>query len=158
MQKRSSMRGWDSLYNTQEYASINQINTITNTKPVMEKSQHQIYGSQTPDIWKSNTRYMEVKHQIYESQTPDIWKSNTRYMEVKHRIYGSQTPDIWKKATITPILKPGKDKHNPLSYRPISLTSTFSKLLQKMIKARLCNYLECNNLISKYLAGCRVFL
>jgi len=67
----------------------------------------------------------------------------------------SQTPDIWKNATITPILKPGKDKHNPSSYRPISLTSTFSKLLQKMIKARLCNYLEYNNLISKYQAGCR---
>ena len=24
-----------------------------------------------------------------------------------------------------------------------------------MTKARLCNYLECNNLISKYQAGCR---
>lgn len=65
------------------------------------------------------------------------------------------TPDSWSEAIIMPILKQNKDKHDPASYRPISLTSTFTKLMQKMIKPRLCNYLETNKLISKYQSGCR---
>lgn len=48
-----------------------------------------------------------------------------------------------------------KPKEEPTSYRPISLTSTFTKLMQKMIKPRLCNILEKHNLISKYQSGCR---
>ena len=64
-------------------------------------------------------------------------------------------PDEWHEATIIPILKPNKPKESPASYRPISLTSTFTKLMQKMIKPRLCAYLEKHNLISKNQSGCR---
>lgn len=67
----------------------------------------------------------------------------------------NSSPDSWSEAIIIPILKPNKDKTDPASYRPISLTSTFTKLIQKMIKPRLCNFLETNNLISKYQSGCR---
>ena len=52
------------------------------------------------------------------------------------------SPDEWSQATIIPILKPGKDKQDPKSYRPISLTSCLSKTMQRMIKARLVNYVE----------------
>jgi hypothetical protein len=65
------------------------------------------------------------------------------------------TPLSWNKAIIIPLLKPNKDKNDPASYRLISLTSTFTKLMQKMIKPRLCNYLEYNNLISPAQSGCR---
>ena len=67
-----------------------------------------------------------------------------------------KTPDSWHEATIIPLLKPNKPKNDPASYRPVSLTSTFTKLMQKMIKPRLCNYLEKNNLLSKYQSGCRL--
>ena len=53
-----------------------------------------------------------------------------------------KTPDSWSEATIIPILKPTKNSEYPASYRPISLTSTFTKLMQKMIKPRLCSFLE----------------
>ena len=53
-----------------------------------------------------------------------------------------KTPDAWNAATIIPLLKLNKARHDPASYRPISLTSTFTKLMQKMIKPRLCNHLE----------------
>ena len=66
-----------------------------------------------------------------------------------------KTPDSWSEAIIIPILKPNKSSEDPASYRPISLTSTFTKLMQKMIKPRLCNYLEENNLLSDYQSGCR---
>ena len=59
-------------------------------------------------------------------------------------------PDSWHEATIIRLLKPNKPKNDPASYRPIS----FTKLMQEMIKPRLCNYLEKNNLLSKYQSGC----
>ena len=66
-----------------------------------------------------------------------------------------KTPDSWSEAIIIPILKPAKNSEDPASYRPISLTSTFTKLMQKMIKPRLCSFLEENNLLSDYQSGCR---
>ena len=66
-----------------------------------------------------------------------------------------KAPDSWHEATIIPLLKPNKPKNDPASYRPISLSSTFTKRMRKMIKPRLCNYLEKNNLLSKYQSGCR---
>ncbi|GBM39391.1 RNA-directed DNA polymerase from mobile element jockey [Araneus ventricosus] len=42
-------------------------------------------------------------------------------------------PNCWKTARILPILKPGKDPTKPVSYRPISLLSTLSKLGEKII-------------------------
>ncbi|GFV17950.1 hypothetical protein TNCV_1806041, partial [Trichonephila clavipes] len=35
-------------------------------------------------------------------------------------------PSSWREATVIPILKPGKVATDPLSYRPIALTSCFS--------------------------------
>ena len=66
-----------------------------------------------------------------------------------------KTPESWHEAIIIPLLKSNKPKTDPASYRPISLTSTFAKLMQKIIKPKLCSYLEKNNLISKYQSGCR---
>ncbi|GBN72808.1 putative RNA-directed DNA polymerase from transposon X-element [Araneus ventricosus] len=45
-------------------------------------------------------------------------------------------PQCWKTARILPILKPGKDPTKPISYRPISLLSTLSKLGEKLILTR----------------------
>ena len=57
-------------------------------------------------------------------------------------------------AKIIPIFKNG----NPLSldnYRPISLLSAFSKVLEKIICNRLVVFLEANNLINKNQFGFR---
>jgi len=64
-------------------------------------------------------------------------------------------PKSWKTATIKPILKPGKDKNDIKSYRPISLTTTCSKITEKLIVARLSWYLEKHNLINPSQAGFR---
>ncbi|GBO08904.1 putative RNA-directed DNA polymerase from transposon BS [Araneus ventricosus] len=39
-------------------------------------------------------------------------------------------PDCWKHAFIIPIPKPGKDRQDPLNYRPIALTSCMCKLFE----------------------------
>jgi len=61
----------------------------------------------------------------------------------------------WKTAIIKPILKPNKDPNDLNSYRPISLTSTISKIVEKMIVVRLNWYLEKNNLLIPTQAGFR---
>ena len=45
-------------------------------------------------------------------------------------------PEIWKQATIIPILKPGKSPSATSSYRPISLTSCVSKVMEKILTNR----------------------
>lgn len=64
-------------------------------------------------------------------------------------------PKLWTKATIVPILKPGKEASEPSSYRPIALTCTTCKLLEKIINHRIMWYLENNNLICREQSGFR---
>lgn len=40
-------------------------------------------------------------------------------------------PSSWKHGIIVPVGKPGKDKSNPINYRPIALTSNLCKLMEK---------------------------
>lgn len=45
-------------------------------------------------------------------------------------------PDTWKIAIIISIHKPGEQNSSPKSYRPISLLSTFSKILERILLHR----------------------
>ena len=56
-------------------------------------------------------------------------------------------PDEWKHANVTPIFKKGC-KSNAENYRPISLTSLLSKLLESIIRDKIVDFLEANNLIN----------
>ena len=55
-------------------------------------------------------------------------------------------PDDWKLANVTPIYKKGS-KSLPSNYRPISLTSVVCKMLETLIRDKLVNHLEENNLL-----------
>lgn len=56
-------------------------------------------------------------------------------------------PEELKQTTITPIHKQG-DKDKPENYRPIALTSVFSKIVEKLIKKRIINYLQKIKILS----------
>jgi len=65
-----------------------------------------------------------------------------------------QIPEKFKIAKVIPIFKSG-DALNPSNYRPISLLSTFSKILEKIVYTRLYSYLDENSLLSKQQFGFR---
>ena len=44
-----------------------------------------------------------------------------------------EIPSIWRKAKVIALLKPGKDRKSPKSYRPIALQCTVHKLLEWMV-------------------------
>ena len=64
-------------------------------------------------------------------------------------------PNAWKTAMIKPILKKGNPAEDLSSYRPISLTSCFGKITERMINDRLYFWLESNKILNSHQAGFR---
>ena len=64
-------------------------------------------------------------------------------------------PVNWRRAVIIALLKDGKDPKDITSYRPISLVSCMSKLLEKIIENRLLSVLESRGVITNNQAGFR---
>ena len=64
-------------------------------------------------------------------------------------------PETWREATVIPVLKAGKSGLDPLHYRPISLTSSLSKLMEKMVNVRLSWFLEHHNVFTNAQCGFR---
>lgn len=77
-------------------------------------------------------------------QLPDQTKEIL--LEIYNKIWDEgNIPIQWKNSIITPKLKGDKDKQDINSYRPIALTSTFSKILETIVNQRLNWYLEKQN-------------
>lgn len=64
-------------------------------------------------------------------------------------------PKAWRHAVVMPIKKPQKPSTRPSSYRPISLLSTISKILERVIKQRLQKHLDVRNIIPPFQHGFR---
>ena len=69
--------------------------------------------------------------------------------------YLQEIPKDWKHSILIPIHKTGKNPSDPLSYRPISLTSNLNKIMKKMVNNRLQWYLEKHNLYNPNQSGFR---
>ena len=51
-----------------------------------------------------------------------------------------ELPSIWRKGFIVPILRNGKPRDSPCSYRPVSLLSCLGKIVERLVQSRLCWY------------------
>lgn len=63
-------------------------------------------------------------------------------------------PDVFKTSKVIPVYKKG-DVDDPGNYRPISLISTFAKIIEIILKNRLSKYFEKYGLLHKYQFGFR---
>lgn len=69
---------------------------------------------------------------------------NPLYKILNKSLKNGDIPQMWKEALITPIHK-GGDKQDPSEYRPISLTILIVKILERIIRSYLIQYLEVND-------------
>jgi len=80
----------------------------------------------------------------------------THFTSLLNRIFlSSEFSSSWKLAVIIPLLKHLKDTSNQSSYRPISLLSTLSKILERILNKRLTWFLQSNNFLNGAQYGCR---
>ncbi|GFX94816.1 putative RNA-directed DNA polymerase from transposon X-element [Trichonephila clavipes] len=74
--------------------------------------------------------YTMLRHLNPDSLTNSLYLFNRVW---KEHYYSSS----WRGANVIPILNPGKVATDPLSYRPIALTSCFCKTFEGMVNTRL---------------------
>ncbi|KAG5871268.1 hypothetical protein JTB14_024338 [Gonioctena quinquepunctata] len=113
---------------------------------------------------------MELEHALDEAGSSSPGADNIVYdfvrqlpttakevlLDIFNKIWSSGIyPQAWRQAIVIPILKSGKDPRTPNSYRPISLTSCLSKIMEKMVSYRLRWVLESKQLLSTAQAGFR---
>ena len=73
----------------------------------------------------------------------------------KQSLSTAKSPLDWKIQFISPILKPGKNKVEPSSYRPVSLTSICSKILEHIMYSQTMKHLEKYKILSNLQHGYR---
>lgn len=70
-------------------------------------------------------------------------RSLLKLLKVFNKVWKEgKLPVAWKEAVVIPIRKPGKDPSKPASYRPIALTSTLCKIMERLITERLSYEME----------------
>ena len=67
----------------------------------------------------------------------------------------SHFPKAWKHAKVIPIPKPGKPANEVSGYRPISLLSSISKILERILLRRINDHLEEHKVIPDQQCGFR---
>ena len=68
---------------------------------------------------------------------------------INHSISSSVFPSAWKLARVIPVHKSG-DTSDPSNYRPISILSALSKIMEKVVSRQLVSYLVKNNVLSPH--------
>lgn len=66
-----------------------------------------------------------------------------------------KVPESWKISKVVPLLKPGKSPMQLDSFRPVSLTSCISKVMEKMINERILWWQDMKKLLPESIAGFR---
>nr|CAD2157734.1 unnamed protein product [Meloidogyne enterolobii] len=64
----------------------------------------------------------------------------------RYSLMTGELPEVWKQSLIKPLLKKG-DPRNISNYRPISLTCSLCKILEKIIHSKLLTFFITNNIL-----------
>jgi hypothetical protein len=88
----------------------------------------------------------EAKKRHYDNQIKNSTNKNKTTWNIVNK--ESHFPDRLKYSIIKPLYKKG-NKKDVSNYKPISLLTSFSKILGKVLQTRLLDHLHRNNIISK---------
>ena len=111
-------------FSTLDQLSYNQPFTLTELKSAVDKLRNVAEG---PDgvhncmIKELPTSGLQVLLSIFNK----LWETG-------------EFPSAWREALVVPVLKPGKSGEEPLHYRPISLTSSLCKVMERLVNVRFC--------------------
>ena len=75
-------------------------------------------------------------------------------LKILNRLYTEAIfPDQWRHSHVIPIPKPDKNHSIATNYRPIALTSTICKIMERILNIRLLDWLEMEGKISAVQCG-----
>jgi hypothetical protein len=74
---------------------------------------------------------------------------------INNSIKENEFPNAFKESIISPIYKNRGKKTDTSNYRPISCTDFMGKLIERVVKAQLNEWLEASNYLSPYQFGFR---
>ena len=134
------------------------------------RDQPLLFASGNSESYNAMFTLDELKWSISQCGSTSIGPDRVHYAFFKHLSHDQLTsvlhllnciwsaerlPDAWKCSTMVPVLKPGKPPDKPESYRPIQLTSCFSKTMERMVTRRLSWFLEDRQMLSPLQCGFR---
>lgn len=101
---------------------------------------------------KRTTGFDEVPIYLLKNCNKPLLRTLAELMNISVR--QGKFPEQLKMANIIPIFKKG-DKQALENYRPISITSCFSKIFEKLMYNQLVSFLDKNNVLSQFQHGFR---
>ncbi len=109
------------------------------TESMVNKALSNINKSKSPG---PDNLHPRVLHEVRNEISFPLWKIFSL------SLLTNKVPSKWKEAIVTPIFKKGK-RNLPSNYRPVSLTSIASKILESFIRDHILEHMRKNNLSKK---------
>jgi len=116
-------------------------------------------GSGLCDIITDDIRVMQILDKLREDKAAGADELVSRFWgKIQHQLAcpltillnnimkSGQVPADWKEANVVPVFK-GGCRNVATNYRPISLTSQLSKVLETIVRDQVVEFLEVNKLI-----------
>ena len=127
--------------------------------PTLEVTINNVTTKMTTTEQKVETLTKTLEQTVTHDQDKKQF-SKARKLDIIHNLYNicwikGYFPSNWKTPKTILLNKPDKSKKDPNDYKPIALINCLAKLLEKIIKEKLTQYAETNNLINKEQAGFR---
>ena len=160
-----------------EQFAVNHQNPLANNNPIFEKEVNDTVENflsttinQNEIVYPDLQKVQDFVKNMKNSKAPGIDKIHNRLLKnlpergIKNIHFiiclclkMSYFPEKWKNAKVVAIHKPGKDPTKSSSYRPISLLSSISKLLEKAYLYQINRHLDNNNILPDEQYGFRAF-
>ena len=102
-----------------------------------------------------NTKSVGVdKISVYVLKLCAVEIANSITKLINFSLSSGEFPNQWKSSKIIPIHKSG-DKNSPSNFRPISILSCVSKILERVVQKQVLEFLHDNNSLSSVQSGFR---